>query len=250
MVVKSLLPSTTEKHKGVRRIEREKGRESKMNKLSGGTASCAGWVGIIIATATHDWVRTCEYTVTTCLRMDELGSRGLWAECVISPSLYHCVTLTQILTLPAYIQVCRALMVFACLTGLPALGLVMMSMPCVRLEEEIPASKRRRAMVGGTLLFVTAICGLVSTIWFPIGAHQEEGLMSFGPSLYAGWVGSVLCLLGSFMILYTCCNNPSAIEQRQDNSCYYYSREAGGAATPISAAATIGVSAMTSSCRP
>ncbi|CDQ80769.1 unnamed protein product [Oncorhynchus mykiss] len=182
-------------------------------QLSGSGASFAGWVGIIIATATNDWVRTCDYTVTTCVRMDELGARGLWAECVISPSLYHCVTLNHILTLPAYIQTCRALMVCACLMGLPAMGLVLMSMPCVRLGDEIPATKLRHGMVGGALTFIVALCGLVSTIWFPIGAHAEEGLMSFGISLYTGWVGSVLCLLGSFMILCCCGDDPSATPQ-------------------------------------
>lgn len=69
-------------------------------QVSGSAASCAGWVGIIVATATNDWVRTCDYSVATCVRMDELGSRGLWAECVISPALYHCVALSQVLSLP------------------------------------------------------------------------------------------------------------------------------------------------------
>ncbi|XP_010888421.1 claudin-11 isoform X1 [Esox lucius] len=208
-------------------------------QVTGGVASFAGWVGIIIATATHDWVRTCEYTVTTCLRMDELGTRGLWAECVTSQSLYHCVTLNQILTLPAYIQACRALMVCACLLGLPAVGLVLMSMPCVRLEDEIPATKRRRAVLGCALLFIMAVCGLVSTIWFPIGAHAEEGLMSFGPSLYAGWTASVLCLLGSSMVLCCLPKDPSTSFQWREN---YHARPPGATKRDISPAASMVVS--------
>ncbi|KAJ8010796.1 hypothetical protein DPEC_G00078860 [Dallia pectoralis] len=203
-------------------------------QVTGGVASCAGWVGIIIATVTHDWVRTCDYAVTTCVRMDELGTRGLWAECITSPSLYHCVPLNQILTLPAFIQTCRALMVCACLMGLPAVGLVLMSMPCVRLQDEIPATKRRRAVVG-------ALCGLVSTIWFPIGTHKEKGLMSFGPSLYAGWVGSVFCLLGSFMILCCCGNDPSMTFQQRENS-YYYARQPGRARATVDPAPSTAVS--------
>lgn len=73
-------------------------------QLLGTAASGVGWVGVIVATATNDWVRTCDYAKATCVRMDELSSRGLWAECVISPSLYHCVGLTQILTLPGEIN--------------------------------------------------------------------------------------------------------------------------------------------------
>lgn len=59
-------------------------------QIIGSAASCAGWVGLIVATATSDWVRTCDFTLNTCVRMDELGSHGLWAECAISPALTHC----------------------------------------------------------------------------------------------------------------------------------------------------------------
>ncbi|XP_029935484.1 claudin-11b [Myripristis murdjan] len=198
-------------------------------QITGSVASCAGWVGVIIATATNDWVRTCDYTVATCVRMDELGSRGLWAECVISPALYHCVALNQILTLPAYVQTSRALMICACLLGLPAMLLVLMSMPCVRLHNDTAASKHRRALVGGILILIMAVCGIVSTVWFPVGAHQDDGLMSFGFSLYSGWVGSALCLLGGSVIL--CCHGSDPATPRRENS-FYYSRQ-GGTATPL-----------------
>ncbi|KAF7652387.1 hypothetical protein LDENG_00097510 [Lucifuga dentata] len=189
--------------------------------ITGSAASCAGWIGVIVATATNDWVRTCDYTVATCVRMDELGSRGLWAECVISPSLYHCVALNQILTLPAYVQTSRALMILACLLGLPAMLLVLMSMPCVRLHNDTSTVKQRRALVGGILIIIL--------VWFPIGTHQNEGLMSFGFSLYAGWVGSALCLLGGPMILCGYCTDPAT--PSRDNS-FYYSRQ-GGTALPL-----------------
>ncbi|XP_044032006.1 claudin-11-like [Siniperca chuatsi] len=191
-------------------------------KITGSAASCAGWVGIIVATATNDWVRTCEYTVATCVRMDELGSRGLWAECVISPALYHCVALNQILTLPAHVQTSRALMICACLLGLPAMLLVLTSMPCIRLQNDSSAIKLLRARVGGVLFILMGVCGIISTVWFPIGTHQKEGLMSFGFSLYAGWVGSALCLVGGSMIL--CCYGTDPGAPSRENS-FYYSRQ-------------------------
>ncbi|XP_034561847.1 claudin-11b [Notolabrus celidotus] len=196
-------------------------------QVTGSAASTAGWVGLIVATATNDWVRTCDYTVATCVRMEELGSRGLWAECVISPALYHCVALNQMLTLPAYVQTSRALMICACLLGLPAMLLVLMSMPCVRLQNDTSAIKQRRARVGGVLFIIMAVFGIISTIWFPIGSHQEDGLMSFGFSLYAGWVGSALCLLGGAVIL--CCHSTDPGTPNRENS-FYYSRQRGTAA--------------------
>ncbi|XP_020501564.1 claudin-11b [Labrus bergylta] len=198
-------------------------------QIVGSAASCAGWVGIIVATATNDWVRTCDYTVATCVRMEELGSRGLWAQCVISPALYHCVDINQILTLPAYIQTSRALMICACLLGLPAMLQVLMSMPCVRLQNDTAAIKQRRARIGGVLFLLMAVFGIISTVWFPIGAHQDEGLMSFGFSLYAGWVGSALCLMGGSMIL--CCHGVDPGTPSRDNS-FYFSRQR-GTATPL-----------------
>nr|XP_057916478.1 claudin-11-like [Doryrhamphus excisus] len=196
-------------------------------QVSGSVASCAGWVGLIVATATNDWVRTCDYTVATCVRMDELGSRGLWAECVISPALYHCAALSQTLNLPAYIQTSRALMVCACLLGLPAMLLVLMSTSCVRLLHDSSTIKQRRARVGGSLLLLMGVCGLVSTVWFPVGAHQNEALMSFGFSLYTGWVGVALCFLGGSLVL--CCHAPTDPGAFSRESSFFYSRQRGGA---------------------
>ncbi|KAJ3611022.1 hypothetical protein NHX12_021038 [Muraenolepis orangiensis] len=196
--------------------------------FTGCMSSCAGWVGLIVATATNDWVTTCDYSVATCVRLDELGTQGLWAECVIAPALYHCVSLSQVLSLPAYIQTSRALMIIACLLGLPAILLVMMSLPCVRLANDSSAIKRRRALVGGVLSLVMAVCGIISTVWFPIGTNQEKGLMAFGFSLYAGWVGSGLCLVGGSIVL--CCHGSDAARQTNRENSFYYSRKAGRAA--------------------
>lgn len=74
----------------------------------------------------------------------------------------------------------------------------------------------------------------MSTVWFPIGTHQSEGLMSFGFSLYAGWVGAVLCLLGGCQIL--CCHGNSGgrggSTPSRDNS-FYYSRQGGDTAVAL-----------------
>ncbi|XP_008309791.2 claudin-11a [Cynoglossus semilaevis] len=169
-------------------------------QMSGFLLSCLGWLGIIIATATNDWVIMCKYGLNTCKKMDELGAKGPWAECVISTGLYHCVSLTQILDLPAYIQTTRALMITGSIFGLPAVGMLLMSMPCISLGNDPLSSKNKRTVVGGVLIIIVALCGLVSTVWFPIGAHQEQGLMSFGFSLYTGWVGTILCLLGGAIL--------------------------------------------------
>lgn len=85
-------------------------------------------------------------------------------------------------------------------------------------------------------LVSTALCGLVSTVWFPIGAHQEQGIMSFGFSLYVGWVGTVFSLLAGSIL--ACCSSDSSSSSSsaayQDNNRFYYSKQ--GGANPPSAA--------------
>lgn len=197
-------------------------------QMCGFLMSCLGWLGIVIATATNDWVTTCKYGLNACKKMDELGTKGPWADCLISTGVYHCVSLTQILDLPAYIQTARALMITGSILGLPAVGTLLMSMPCISLGNEPQSSKNKRASLGGVIMLIIALCGVVSTVWFPIGAHHEHGIMSFGFSLCTGWVGAIFCLLGGSML--TCCSSDSLYSSHsyQDDNRFYYSKQGGG----------------------
>ncbi|XP_012731201.1 claudin-11a [Fundulus heteroclitus] len=197
-------------------------------QLCGFILSSLGWLGIVIATSTNYWVTMCKYGPNTCKKMDELISKGPWEECVISTALYHCSAYTQILELPAHIQTTRALMITASILGLPAVILLLMSMPCISLGNEAHSSKNKRAIVGGVLMLIVAFCALVPTIWFPIGANMEPGLMSFGFSLYTGWVGTVFCLLGGVMLMCSSDSSPSSSRTYQDNNHFYYSKQGGG----------------------
>uniref|UniRef100_A0A3Q3K7J7 Uncharacterized protein n=1 Tax=Monopterus albus TaxID=43700 RepID=A0A3Q3K7J7_MONAL len=160
--------------------------------FTGSAASCAGWVGVIVATATNDWVWTCDYMMRICIHMKELYSRGFWADCEVSQSLYHCKTHDQVLSLPAYVQTSRALMVLACVVGcLPAALLVLMSMPCV------PVISLRVRRVH----------------------HLRCNLSAFVSSPA---VGSALCLLGGSVIL--CCHSSDTWIPSRENS-FFYSRQ-------------------------
>ncbi|ETE69850.1 Claudin-11, partial [Ophiophagus hannah] len=181
--------------------------------LTGVVASFVGWIGLIVATSTNDWVVTCGYTITTCRKMDELGSKGLWADCVMATGLYHCKPLVDILILPVL--------------GLPAVFLLVTVLPCIRMGHEPGVAKYRRSQMGGILLILLALCGIVATIWFPVSAHRETMIMSFGYSLYTGWIGSALCLFGGCIIV--CCSGDA---QTFGENRFYY---ASGSSSPTHA---------------
>ncbi|KAM6357301.1 claudin-11 [Alca torda] len=199
--------------------------------LAGFVCSFIGWIGVVVATATNDWVVTCGYTITTCRKMDELGSKGLWADCVMATGLYHCKPLVDILIrqvcVPRYVQACRALMIAASVLGLPAIFLLITVLPCIRMGHEPGAAKYRRSQLGGILIILLAMCGVVATIWFPVCAHRETTIMSFGYSLYTGWIGSALCLFGGCVIV--CCSGDA---QTFGENRFYY---ASGSSSPTHA---------------
>ncbi|XP_069329036.1 claudin-11 [Eulemur rufifrons] len=187
-------------------------------QVVGFVTSFVGWIGIIVTTSTNDWVVTCGYTIPTCRKLDELGSKGLWADCVMATGLYHCKPLVDILILPGYVQACRALMIAASVLGLPAILLLLTVLPCIRMGHEPGVAKYRRAQLAGVMLILLALCAMVATIWFPVCAHRETTIVSFGYSLYAGWIGAVLCLVGGCVII-CCAGDAQAFGENR----FYYS---------------------------
>uniref|UniRef100_A0A2K5P4J7 Claudin n=2 Tax=Cercopithecidae TaxID=9527 RepID=A0A2K5P4J7_CERAT len=123
-------------------------------QVVGFVTSFVGWIGVIVTTSTNDWVVTCGYTIPTCRKLDELGSKGLWADCVMATGLYHCKPLVDILILPGYVQACRALMIAASVLGLPAILLLLTVLPCIRMGHEPGVAKYRRAQLAGVLLIL------------------------------------------------------------------------------------------------
>lgn len=75
---------------------------------------------------------------------------------------------------------------------------------------------------------ILAICAAIATIWFPVCAHQESTIVTFGYSLYSGWIGAALSLLGGS--ISACClgRSQDLLENR-----FYYSSQ--GSSTPTHA---------------
>ncbi|XP_059907691.1 claudin-11-like isoform X1 [Gadus macrocephalus] len=123
-------------------------------QVGGFLMGCLGWLCILVATSTNNWVIMCKYGMNACKKSEESNIKGPWAECSVSSAHYECQPLTQILELPAYIHTTRALMITASTLALLAVVLLLMSLPCISLGEP-PKAKSRRAVLGGLcFLFV------------------------------------------------------------------------------------------------
>lgn len=72
----------------------------------------------------------------------------------------------------AYIQTTRALMITGSVLGLPAVGMILMSMPCISLGNEPQNSKNKRTILGGVLILIV---GKRLNFIF-IRAMQPEGI--------------------------------------------------------------------------
>ncbi|XP_019724290.1 claudin-11-like [Hippocampus comes] len=211
--------------------------------LCGFALGLLGWLGILLATASNDWLVLCRHSqLATCRMFDIVRTRGPWAECSssVSNGMQTCLPF-QIFDLPVYAHVTRALMVTASIVGLVAAVMVAVSLPCIRLGSGAQTSKNKSAAAGGVLLLAAGFCGLLSTVWFFISENLNEQVMSFGFALYAGWVGAVLCLLAG--VILTCCSSPTpASRPYQDNGRVYFSKTAAesapSAAAPAAASAS------------
>ncbi|KAL2804671.1 claudin-11 isoform 2 precursor [Daubentonia madagascariensis] len=109
-------------------------------------------------------------------------------------------------------------MIAASVLGLPAILLLLTVLPFIRMGHEPGVAKYRRAQLAGVMLILLALCAIVATIWFPVCAHRETTIVSFGYSLYAGWIGALLCLLGGSIIV--CCSGDA---QSFGENRFYYS---------------------------
>uniref|UniRef100_UPI00358EAA88 claudin-11-like n=1 Tax=Myxine glutinosa TaxID=7769 RepID=UPI00358EAA88 len=161
------------------------------------------WVALLLTTATNDWVHMCTYGYNTCLRFGDLASKGLWVECVTQHGFYHCKPFENILRLPAYMQACRALMLLSCIVTVPALLMACSALCCTTLSQDAARTIRGRTRSAGIVMLLVGLCSLVASVWFPVSAHRENPIMSFGYSLYLAWIGSVLALLSAGLL--ACC---------------------------------------------
>ncbi|KAM3823930.1 claudin-7 [Vipera latastei] len=149
---------------------------------------------------------------------------GLWMDCIWqSTGQLQCKIYDSMLALDASLQATRALMVISIVLGVIGIGIATMGMKCTRCGEDNKTTKARIAMTGGIVLLVTGLASMVACSWSANKIVQDfynpmsplNRRYEIGPSIFLGWAGSALSLLGGGMLACSCPGADSGYKNRQ-----------------------------------
>ncbi|XP_069832670.1 claudin-22-like [Dendropsophus ebraccatus] len=144
----------------------------------------------------------------------ELWTSGLWQTCVVQEEgVMHCKDFDSFLGLPLPLRMARILMFLA--DGLGILGLITstMCLECLKIGER--DTKKKLALLGGTLLLFSGITALVPVSWIAYDTLQEfwdETIpeivprWEFGEAMFMCWFGSFFLIFGGSFLF---CSMPS-----------------------------------------
>ncbi|CAH2246632.1 claudin-15-like isoform X2 [Pelobates cultripes] len=136
---------------------------------------------------------------------------NLWKSCSEqSTGIFSCKSFDSMLSLQAFVQACRALMIISIILGLIACILSLFGLKCIKVGSSDEYAKGKIAL-GGGLIFITAgLCCLVAVSWYAarVTAQFFDPLYlgtkyEMGSALYIGWAGSFLAVLGGSFL---CCS--------------------------------------------
>ncbi|XP_007443521.1 claudin-7-like [Python bivittatus] len=138
---------------------------------------------------------------------------GLWMECVWqSTGQLQCKIFDSMFSLSPAMQATRALMVISIILGVIGGGIATMGMKCTHCGDDNKVTKARIAMTGGLVFIVGGLASLVACSWM---AHQiitdfynpmspTNKRYEMGASVYLGWAGAALLLLGGGLLACSC----------------------------------------------
>ncbi|KAJ7325069.1 hypothetical protein JRQ81_018089 [Phrynocephalus forsythii] len=190
-------------------------------ELTGFAFTLCGWV-IIGATLSNSYwkVSSIHGSVITTSTLYE----NLWHSCAEdSIGVSNCRKFDTLLALPAYIQVCRALMITSLTLGVCGTLLTLLGLKSTLLGPSSQSTKTKIAMTGGVIFILGGLSSMVAVSWYAarITAQFFDSFYGgtkyeLGYALYLGWAGSLLSIFGGGFL--TC----SAYNQ-QDRDQYDYS---------------------------
>uniref|UniRef100_A0AAY4D995 Claudin n=1 Tax=Denticeps clupeoides TaxID=299321 RepID=A0AAY4D995_9TELE len=145
--------------------------------------------------------------------------QNLWRSCAEdSTGVSNCKDFESLLSLPGYIQGCRALMIIALLMGLISIIISVLGLKCTKIGSTTAEVKGKIALTGGILFILSGVCTLTAVSWYASRIVQEfynpvYGMAKFelGAGLYMGWGAAALAILGGAMLCCSCKTGTSAV---------------------------------------
>ncbi|CAN2388686.1 Plays a major role in tight junction-specific obliteration of the intercellular space [Pristimantis euphronides] len=149
----------------------------------------------------------------------EIWNTGLWQTCVVQDEGgMQCKDFDSFLALPFPLQMARILMFLS--DGLGIIGLIAstMCLECLKIGER--DTKRKLALLGGTLLLLSGISALIPVSWIAYDTVQEfwdETIpeiiprWEFGEAMFMCWFGSVFLIFGGSLLF---CSMPYVNQSR------------------------------------
>ncbi|XP_069507777.1 claudin-9-like [Ambystoma mexicanum] len=151
---------------------------------------------------------------------------GLWMNCIVqSTGQMQCKIYDSMLALPQDLQVARALMVVSIMMAVMGFFVSVIGAKCTKCVGEAN-TKARIMLVAGVLFILSGLLCLIPVCWIAFLIIQDfynplvaEPLKrELGTSLYIGWGGSFMLLLGGGLLCCSCPLPEGNYQQKKGNS--------------------------------
>ncbi|KAM9305777.1 claudin-4-like [Gastrophryne carolinensis] len=184
-------------------------------QLLGMALALIGWLGSIVTCALPMWKVTA--FIGNNIVVAQIIWEGLWMNCIVqSTGQMQCKVYDSMLALPQDLQAARALTVICILVALLGVLIGIVGAKCTNcVEDEV--AKARVSLVAGVVFLVAGVMLLIPVCWsansiirdFYNPLVVEAQKRELGASLYIGWAGAALLMLGGGLL---CCSCPKKRE--------------------------------------
>ncbi|XP_043910096.1 claudin-3-like [Protopterus annectens] len=185
-------------------------------EMLGLTLSIIGWLGAIVCCVVPMWRVTA--FVGNNIVVAQVIWEGLWMNCVVqSTGQMQCKIYDSMLALPQDLQAARALTIIGIILAILAIFIAIVGAKCTNCVEDKTA-KAKITIMAGVLILLSGVMELIPVCWSANTIVQdfynplviEAQKRELGPSLYMGWAGAAILILGGALL---CCSCPPKNEK-------------------------------------
>ncbi|KPP58402.1 claudin 25-like [Scleropages formosus] len=177
-------------------------------EVTGFVLCVAAWLLSGMALANDYWkVSSFSGSVITSARQYE----NLWHSCAESSTgITNCRDFESMLSLSAYMQACRALMIISMILGLIGVIASIMGLKCTKISSSADDTKAKMATTSGAIYILSGLCVLTAVSWYASRVVQDfnnpfyfDLKYELGAGLYMGWGAAGLSMVGG---AFLCCS--------------------------------------------